>query len=153
MKRQQLMQELGQAMMNMSNEQVLLHQAVSDTLGLNITDHKCVNLIARYGPMTAGKLAELTGLTTGAITGVIDRLEKAGYAKRVPDKEDRRVILVELTHKEVEIRKIFAPLRQKMQIIFDTLTDEELTFLLKFIISTVLASHEVTSQLRGKDEK
>ena len=59
----------------MSTGAIMFHQAIADRLGLHATDHKCADLIIRNGAMTSGRLAELTGLTTGAITGVVDRLE------------------------------------------------------------------------------
>ena len=62
----------------MSTGAVMFHQAVADRFGLHATDHKCTDLIARHGPMSAGTLAALTGLTSGAITGVVDRLEAGG---------------------------------------------------------------------------
>ena len=58
---------------------------MADRLGLNPTDHKCIDLMASAGSTTAGELAEATGLTTGAITGVIDRLEAAGFVRREDD--------------------------------------------------------------------
>jgi DNA-binding MarR family transcriptional regulator len=66
-------------------------------LGVNRTDGRCVDILEESGPMTAGQLAKLTGLTTGAITTALDRLEKAGLARREPDAHDRRKVLVELT--------------------------------------------------------
>jgi DNA-binding MarR family transcriptional regulator len=72
-------------------------QAVADTLGLNRTDLRVIDLIEREGRLTAGQVAERTGLTTGAVTTVIDRLEEAGYARRVRDTDDRRRIFVEAT--------------------------------------------------------
>src|SRR5262249_45037684 len=63
---------------------------IADRLGLNVTDHKCADLLERLGPMTAGELAQRTGLTTGAITGVIDRLEKAGFARPTQGPHDPR---------------------------------------------------------------
>src|SRR5262245_29900394 len=74
---------------------IMFHQAIADRLGMNVTDHKCADLLERNGPMTAGELAEQTGLTTGAITGVIDRLEQAGFVRRAPDPGDRRRVIVE----------------------------------------------------------
>lgn len=71
--------------------------AVAEALGLNRTDMRCLDVIQREGPVTAGHLAESTGLTTGAITVALDRLERAGYARRVRDTGDRRRVLVELT--------------------------------------------------------
>jgi DNA-binding MarR family transcriptional regulator len=66
-------------------------------LGINETDMRCLNIVDVQGPMTAGRLAELSGLTTAAVTAVLDRLERAGYARRVRSQEDRRQVIVELT--------------------------------------------------------
>jgi DNA-binding MarR family transcriptional regulator len=71
-------------------------QAVADALGLNRTDMRCLDVIQREGSVTAGRLAEATGLTTGAITTVLDRLERRGFARRVRDESDRRRVLVEI---------------------------------------------------------
>ncbi|KQL44764.1 MarR family transcriptional regulator [Brevibacillus choshinensis] len=73
---------------------VMLHQTISEKLGLNTTDHKCLDFLMNSGPVTAGKLAELTGLTTGAVTNVIDRLEQSGYIMRDKDPNDRRRVVV-----------------------------------------------------------
>jgi len=153
MEKNNLTQRLGQAMMNLSNEQILLHEAVANTLGLNITDHKCVNLIARFSPMTAGKLAELTGLTTGAITGVIDRLEKGGYAKRVSSAEDRRVTTIVLTKKGESISKVFLPLVKSMREVSETFSDKELETILKYVTAATNASHEVSAKMRKENAK
>lgn len=150
MNRKQLINELKLVLRDSSVETVMLHQAVADSLGLNITCHQCTGLISRFGPMTAGKLAELTGLTTGAITGVIDRLEKAGYAKRVPNLKDRRVILVVLTPKAEKIKKLFSPLSQKIEKVLEVFTDEQLTFILEFVTIFTKISQEVASELRNK---
>jgi hypothetical protein len=74
---------------------VMFHQAVADRLGMNITDHKCADILSRTGAITAGELARRTGLTTGAITGVIDRLERAGLVRRAEDPGDRRRVIIE----------------------------------------------------------
>jgi DNA-binding MarR family transcriptional regulator len=81
------------------------HQAANDVfdevafqkLGVNRTDGRCLDIIENEGPLTAGRLAELSGLTTAAVTSVLDRLERAGYARRVRDEKDRRQVNVELT--------------------------------------------------------
>ena len=82
-------------MREISTVTILFHQAIADRLGMNVTDHKCAGILARSGPITAGELARRTGLTTGAITGVIDRLEQAGFARRARDPGDRRRVIIE----------------------------------------------------------
>ena len=71
----------------------------AERLGVNRTDLECLTIIERRGGASAGELATESGLTTGAVTGVIDRLERAGYAARNPDRSDRRRVLVEVTPK------------------------------------------------------
>ena len=74
---------------------VRFHEALGERLGLTAMDHKHLDLIEREGPLTAGRLAQLTGLSTGAVTHLVDRLVKAGCARRIHDEADRRRVLVE----------------------------------------------------------
>lgn len=73
---------------------ILFHQAVATLAGVSVTDLKCLDYVDRMKDVTAGDLAEVTGLTTGAITAVIDRLEKAGLAKRERSDVDRRKVFI-----------------------------------------------------------
>ncbi len=73
--------------------------AVADALGVNRTDMRCIDAIERAGALTAGQLAEMTGLTSGAMTTALDRLERAGFVQRVRDSADRRRVLVTVTEK------------------------------------------------------
>src|SRR5215213_5867675 len=86
---------LDRALRETSAQSVLFSQAVADCVGMNPTDLESLDILARHGPMTAGRLAELTGLTTGAITGLVDRLESRGYARREPHPSDRRSVIVQ----------------------------------------------------------
>jgi DNA-binding MarR family transcriptional regulator len=88
-----------------STQAIMRSQLTASKLGLNSTDLETIEILSRFGKSTAGKLAAETGLTTGAVTGVIDRLEKAGYAKREPDPNDRRKVLVSL-NQEMVAKKI-----------------------------------------------
>jgi DNA-binding MarR family transcriptional regulator len=74
----------------------------AEAVGLNPSDLGCLCLLLLHGPIPAGRLAELTGLTTGAVTGVIDRLERAGFAQRVLDPSDRRKVIVKPDEAKVE---------------------------------------------------
>src|ERR1700761_6637287 len=75
---------------------ILFHQAMADLAGISVTDIKCLDYIDRSGDDTAGDLARLTGLTTGAITAAIDRLEKGGYARRERSETDCRKVYIRL---------------------------------------------------------
>src|SRR2546428_12497931 len=94
--RAELLAAMNEAARRKSTATVLFHTAVAERLGLSATDHKYADLIARQGPMTAGELADRTGLTTGAITGVLDRLEPAGGVRRERDPHDRRRVMGDL---------------------------------------------------------
>src|SRR6266540_2243925 len=96
-RKRQIFEELIDEVRRSQNATDRFDHAVADAIGLNRTDMRCLDVIDREGPVTAGRLAEETGLTTGAITTVLDRLERAGHARRVRDPGDRRRVLVELT--------------------------------------------------------
>lgn len=110
--RGELLDALMIAFRQSSAATVLFHQAIADRLGLNATDHKCADILERSGPITAGELARLTGLTTGAITGIIDRLEKAGFVRRAADPNDRRRVIIEPLSKQMA--KVMGPLFESM---------------------------------------
>src|SRR5215207_6176355 len=149
MKREDTIQAINEKFREMSTETIMFHQAVADILGLHVTDHKCLDFIYRFGAMPAGRLAELTGLTTGAITGIIDRLEEAGYVRRTNDPKDRRRTIVELTRNkklEKKIEVLFIPLRDRMHKRLSSYADSELAFLLE-------ATTEMLEQTREKSIK
>src|ERR1700741_2389401 len=75
---------------------IMYNQQVADRVGLPLTDMQCINVLELMGPSTPGDLARSTGLTTGGVTVMLDRLEKGGYVKRVPNPRDRRSVLVRL---------------------------------------------------------
>jgi DNA-binding MarR family transcriptional regulator len=85
--------ELGR---ELSTTSIFFHQAIASKLGINVTDTRCFELMSRYaqGPVTAGDIARASGLTTGAVTGILDRLEKAGLVERFRDASDRRKVFV-----------------------------------------------------------
>jgi DNA-binding MarR family transcriptional regulator len=95
--KQTLMRELGDEFRINQNLNEVFDDAAAGKLGLNRTDLRCMDIIQRLDGVTAGELAREAGLTTGAVTSVIDRLERAGYAKREADPKDRRKVLVKLT--------------------------------------------------------
>jgi DNA-binding MarR family transcriptional regulator len=106
---------------------VLFHSRVAERMGLSPTDEKCLDLALRAeGPITAGRIAELSGLSTGAVTGVIDRLERAGYVRRVRDPHDRRKVLVEVTvREEGELGDLFAGAQDTLREVLSRFTPAE----------------------------
>ena len=152
MKREEIIEAINDRLREMSTETIMFHQAVADVLGLHITDHKCLDLIYRFGAMPAGRLAELTGLTTGAVTGIIDRLEDAGYVRRANDPNDRRRTIVEPTgNKKLErkLEMIFIPLRERMHKLLSSDSDGELAFLLDATTEFIKQTHEEAKKLRN----
>jgi DNA-binding MarR family transcriptional regulator len=109
-------------------------QAVADQLGMNRTDARCIDLIDQAGGMTAGELARAAGLTTGAVTAVIDRLEAAGLARRVPDPNDRRRVRIEVTDRLWQVTgPLIAPMVDESMAILDDYGDEELERFTEFL--------------------
>ena len=93
-----------------TNQDSAFDNLAAERIGLNRTDLHCINIVENSGGLTAGTLAAESGLTTGAVTGVIDRLERAGYARRVPDPADRRRVKLEVTPKwYARAEKIWGP--------------------------------------------
>src|SRR5207248_1273023 len=107
---------------------------VADLMGVNRTDARCLAILEQHGRMSAGELATTSGLSTGAVTAVVDRLERAGYAERVADPGDRRRVLVELT--DMARKQIWElmgrPMREASVPVMERYGDEELELLIEF---------------------
>jgi len=147
----ELLEALHMAFRQMSAGAVMFHQAIADRLGLHVTDHKCADLILRKGSMTAGALANLTGLTTGAITGVIDRLEGTGLARRVPDQNDRGRVVIEMVEhskRSNDLANLFSGIAQATSDLLQRYSDDELALLLDFVERCNALSHVETIKLR-----
>ena len=93
--RPELLKTLDETLRKVGAQSVLMSDTISKLVGANPTDLECLDLLHLSGKTTPGKLAAHTGLTTGATTAVIDRLERAGFARRLRNTEDRRSVLVE----------------------------------------------------------
>jgi DNA-binding MarR family transcriptional regulator len=109
-------------------------QSVADAVGINRTDMRCIDILESEGPLPAGRLAESAGLSTGAMTTALDRLEAAGFARRVHDSTDRRRVLVEVTPHVVELtRRYYAEHAAMGAALYDRYTAAELEMLLEFV--------------------
>ena len=134
-KRQELIGRLNQASQRMGNITVLFTNAIASRVGLSATEFECMGLL-RDGPLPAGRLAELCGLTTGAITGLVDRLVKSGYVRRAADPADRRRVMVELQENEemrAKISELYAPMEEAFSELTDHYPVEELVVINKYM--------------------
>lgn len=113
---------------------VLFNHAVAERLGLGPTDHKCLDLLFERGAMTGSELAVITGLTTGAVTGVVARLERAGYLRRAPDPHDRRKqVLSPVPDRLQEIGEVFAPFHSDIARLLEGFDAHQLTAVAEFL--------------------
>ncbi len=128
-------------MRSLGNRTVLYQQNVATSLGLYNNDYISIDILREKGPITAGELAKLTGLATGSITALVDRLEKVGYVRRQNDPNDRRrVIIVPQYEQREDVSNTYHPLHTAMIKLASSYTAEELELITQFLgkASTVL---------------
>ncbi|MFI7010435.1 MarR family winged helix-turn-helix transcriptional regulator [Streptomyces sp. NPDC050145] len=129
----------------------LFNQAVADHIGLHPTDLQCLNLLTlEEAPVTTGRIAELTGLTTGSATRLVDRLQKAGYVTRERDTTDRRRVLVTLVpEKTAEFGAVWDRLATDWSALFEDLENTELALITAHMKRTVAFSTNQIERLRS----
>lgn len=143
-------------MLNNSGKQfsdvtLLFHGLVAEKAGLTGADHKYLGILVEKGAMTAGELAAETGLTKGAITGVIDRLEKEGLVKRLYDDHDRRKVMV-VPNKEKAFQRlapIFRKLEQKLADVYEQFSEKDMATIIKYLTSVSASMQEVVEDLKA----
>jgi DNA-binding MarR family transcriptional regulator len=130
--------ELSEVLIRLAREDEAANDAFDEVasrkLGINRTDMRCLNIVENQGqPITAGRLAELSGLTTAAVTAVLDRVERAGYARRVRDTGDRRQVLIELTPLLAErAEQIWGPLAKEAMAGFERMSVDDLKAVMRY---------------------
>ncbi len=112
----------------------LMSQAAAERIGINATDLGCLNILSFSGSMTAGELARATGLTTASITGVVDRLEAAGFVSRERDPADRRRVVITIAMEKAvsEVATLFAPMVAEWQELVVDYSDDQLRLIVEF---------------------
>lgn len=148
MDRKKLIRDINEAGRAMSTVSVLFHQSVAEKVGLSGADHKYLNLLFEHGSMTAGEMAEKSNLTTGAVTGIIDRLEKKNLVKRKSDPNDRRKVYIVLQKENAMkvLGPIFDSLQQDLSKLFENFDDEQLETIKQYL-------HQVVTLFEQKIEK
>lgn len=134
----------------LSTATIFFHETLAGRLKLNATDMKCLTFITNAkAPMVAGDIAVFSGLTTGAVTGVLDRLEKAGLINRLQDETDRRKVFLQTNIKAFEkIKPLYAPLRKSVETLAGKYTEEELAVISDFLEKSVYLLEVEAENLR-----
>ena len=137
--REELAGEIQQRMIRFIAGVVLFNHAVSAKVGLGASDSQFMTLLQTYGPLTPRQLAEYTGLTSGTITGVIDRLESHGFVTREPDPGDRRKVVVTPSLEAIQDKLVplYAEQGSRMQDVLATRSLAELRTISAFLADAV----------------
>jgi DNA-binding MarR family transcriptional regulator len=124
--------------------------AAADAAGLHTSEWHALSLVGRHGPLTAGDLATRTGLTTGATTRLVDRLERAGYVRRTPDPADRRKVLVEAVPEAASrIESVVAPARTAIAEVLSRYTPAQRAVLFDYFAHATPAFQTATDHIRS----
>jgi DNA-binding MarR family transcriptional regulator len=132
---------------------IAFHEAGARRLGMTAAERKCAGLIAEFEGATPKQLAEATSLSTGAITGIVDRLERAGYAKREPNPADRRSVIVRPRNTDRLAREslpIFASLTEAMNLLNSRYTAKERDLILRHLEDTIAILREQTAKVQER---
>lgn len=142
--------ELEHAVRKSSALGVIFGQTVANKVGMSSSDLECLDFLNIEKRVTAGRLAELTGLTTGAITGMVDRLEKAGFVRRERDDNDRRKVFIAIVPENIaKIGRYYEPLQRAVQRDWESYSDAELKLLLRFMTQGYTTMLDVTEGLKA----
>jgi DNA-binding MarR family transcriptional regulator len=148
-RRAELLVELALAGRAMSAATVMFHTAVAARQGLSATEEKALDLLERFGPLTAGELAKRSGLAPASVTGLVNRLEAKGFARRIAHPSDRRSILVEIDAERVYagMAPLFADWVGSLHELYAGYSDEQLELILHFLTEVARRQREATVRL------
>jgi DNA-binding MarR family transcriptional regulator len=147
----ELVRQLGLEVRRMSAQGVLLSSAVAERVGLSSSDLECLDFIvmSAVDPLTPSQLAKATGLTTGAITGLVDRLEKAGFVRRDADPGDRRKVRIVADQRRVrELGVYYERLARRVEAMWASFTEPQLRTVLDFARRSNALTGEEVSHIR-----
>lgn len=132
-----------------SDASIFMHEAIARKAGLSGADHKYLGLILQHKALTAGDIAKLTGLTTGAVTGLIDRLEKKQLLERQFTPTDRRKVMIipNVENSMQLLQPIFSELQEKTSALLATFTEQEIQVIERYFIEAIQIMKATTDQL------
>ncbi len=149
---EEFLQQFTAASRQYSDSSIFMHEAIAKKAGLSGTDHKYLGLILKYPSITAGEISKLTGLTTGAVTGLIDRLEKKKLLKRQFSKEDRRkvIIIPNMENSMKLLKPLFDELQQKTLQLIATFPEDELLVIKRYFTEAAIIMQETSDNLNKR---
>lgn len=151
-RRQALMERLQMLGEMSSTETAMFHQVAAAKVGLGITDMKALSALLREGAMTAGQLAQRLSLTTGAVTNVIDRLQRQRMVKREPDPDDRRKVIVTVDTVTIGASdNVYRSMGEAFYRLFDSYTTDQLAFLAEFYQASIEVTQREIAKLAKAD--
>lgn len=129
---------------------IQMHETIGRKAGLTGTDHKYLGFLMQKGQMTAGELSALTGLTTGAVTGLIDRFEKKHLVKREFAKEDRRKVFIVPNTKKIMalLEPLYKEFRTKSQQLIASFSEKEIKIIEAYLLQAIDIAEETTNKLK-----
>src|SRR5215211_2504436 len=153
-RRAELLEQLAMAGRASSVATVMFHTAVAAKQGLSASEEKALDLLERSGPLTAGELARQSGLAPASVTGLINRLEQKGFARRIQNPSDRRSVLVEVDVERMYARvaPLFANWVRSLEELYAGYSDEQLEVILHFLTEAARRQQEATTRLTGDEE-
>jgi DNA-binding MarR family transcriptional regulator len=141
--REQLRNAVIQASRENSTVAVFFHSAIAEQFGLGATDEKTLFILQRYGSLTAGEIAQHTGLTTASVTNLIDRLERKGFVQRVRDTADRRRVIVQPDQARLaEFNRVFGSIQASFDTMLNDYSDSELAVIADFLVRATQYARE-----------
>jgi DNA-binding MarR family transcriptional regulator len=141
-------EELLDLLRETSGQSVVLSDAIARHVGLRPADLEVLGVIEQHGPLTAGRLGEFTGLSPAAVTGLIDRLERAGVAERRADPGDRRRVLVAFAAGATDIPALYAELERSMRAVAERYSAEEIDVISRFLRDAYAVSVDHVARLQ-----
>ncbi len=150
----QLVKQLRKITQHYAYASIQMHEAIARRAGLSGTDHKYLGFLLQNGQMTAGQLSSLSGLTTGAVTGLIDRFEKKKLVKRQFAKDDRRKVMIEPNIKNIMalLEPLFTEFGNKSEKLIASFSGKEIKIIEAYFLKAIEIMEETTNLTAGTDK-
>ncbi len=153
-RRSQLIKDIVVAIQDEQTQQSFFSNAIADRLGLTSNELEVLGTLVARGAMSAGDLAKRTGLTSGAVTRLIDRLVERGSVRRLPDPEDRRRVLVEITPSAMHIcEPFYGPLAKEGTALLESLDERQLDVILEYLRTSYELTKRHTERVSAMPER